>query len=420
MRPSRSCVTNPKKRSTNQDGISHATRNKTKIADHHTTPKQLPIEYRKANPVHIEHKKVYEGRGYYMVHFDDKNLDPIYLHRDNGINLTPLIKDFVARGESTSHDILGELEWEVQQILDSRVENGQTEFLVKWKHWIGEPSWLNEDDCDCSGLIAAHENPKLGRIHNYNKNNRNLWIGSEQMHSYLKRLLKTSIHNANLLDTKDELCDTWHDSLEEGLNIGCTMFDHHWYVVFIFCNTNCVTKIILLADSLNTTITQKIRHHPILLRLKTALPGFPIRPMKITQMDRSDMCAFYVLAAIERGLFLFNPRAMFIPETINFHPARAEYLRSRYAPCTNTEISLSLRSKIPAFTCYICEFCREEFNDSKNLDAHIVRYHFNSIEGKEKNTSQSELDNIHKRYVNSNKYDDRLTKSFNDNYNEYY
>lgn len=415
MRPKRNCPAAQGNKKSSQSVKSRTSKQKTEINGSHTTSDQLPLAYRRTKPVYIEHKKVHEGRDYYKVHFDDDKLDAIYLHKDNGINLNSLIKEFNARADSIHDGLLDEMEWEVQEILDSRTSNGKTDFLVKWKHWIGEPSWLNEDDCDCSGLIAAHENPKLRRIYDFNKNNRNLWVDSERMHFYVKRLVRHSMTNVNVLDTRDELCETWLESLENGLNIGCTMFDHHWYVVFIFCNTKCVTRTILLADSLNTTITQKIVHHPILIRLRKTLPGFPIRPIRITQMDRADMCAFYVMAAIERGLFIFNCRAKFIPESIYFHPVRAEYLRSKYAPSTDFEISYSLRTKGPVFTCPTCEFCRREYDDFKTLDAHIVKSHCVPQGG---NSSQTALDKILDRSFRPSKYDERLTKSFNDNYQE--
>lgn len=376
MRPPRSCVLVQRKKLQKQ---SHCKTNKQKqprtLAPCHTTPDQLPEEYRQSKPTHIEHMRVFESRRYYLVHFENSNLYPIYLHRDNGINLNAFIKEFKNSDGPLVPGDLDEIEWEVQSIEKSRFIDGKYEYLVIWKHWIGEPTWINEDDCDCMNLIATYENPKLERMLNFSTNNRRLWVDSKRMNIFMKRIITSSDSQVNLLDCSDDMCLSWSHNLKEGLNIGCTKFDQHWYVVFIFLNSICVTHTILVADSLNTMLAPNITHHPIQLRLKAAFPKYPIKPIKMTPMDRSDMCAFYVLAAIERALFIFDPRAKFIAESICFHPTRAEYLRSVLDPKTNGELTLSIRSKDPTFTCPTCEFCRKDFDDFKQLDAHIIGSH---------------------------------------------
>lgn len=350
-------------------------------------PQQLPADYIRAKPVSIDDIRTYQGVKYYRVHFEDNIVDPVYLHKDQGIQLSELIKEF--NRQPRQKKSIDPMEWEVQSIQGSRIVDGQTEYLVKWKYWIGDTSWLKEEDCNCLNLIAAYENPKLDRMFSFSGNNKKLWIEHCRMDFFINRIVTTYPIKAHVLESKNEQdCIKWTDKIEDGLNVGCLLHENHWYVVFIFKNYISITSFILALDSLNTMIAPNLSHHPIILRLKKVFPRYPIRPAKMTPMDRSDMCAFYALAAIERGLFLFNPHANFICESILFHPVRAEYLRSVLAPQTNGQLSVALRTKEDSFCCPICEFCRQDYDDFKSLDEHIEKKHFRKFPLRDKQCAQ--------------------------------
>lgn len=335
---------------------------------------QLPEEYQNAKPKFIEEVRRYEGHKYYLVHFED-DVTPVYLRHDQGLDLTLLIKEFKLRPKEDRS--IEPLEWEVQSIEDSKEVDGQTYYLVKWKYWIGESTWLHEDDCDCMNLIAAHENPKLSRLFSFSANNKNLWVSHSQMNFFIRKVVGSVEDKPNILECKSDLnCSDWLENIQEGLNLGCLTQEQHWYVVFIFKDYIISTNYILVLDSLNTMIVPNLKHHPVYAKLKKIFPKHTIRPARMTPMERSDMCAYYALAAIERGLFLINPRAHFICESILFHPVRAEYLRSLLAPETNGQMTYSLKLKDGLIPCPTCEFCRETYEDYTELDKHIINKHF--------------------------------------------
>lgn len=360
---------------------------------------KLPVDYKQARPAFIDDVKSYEGVKYYRVHFENESVDPVYMHEEQGIDLTYVLKEF--RKKPLHDKSIGPMEWEVQSIEDSRVVDDETEYLVRWKYWIGDPSWLRESDCDCQNLIAAFENPKLNRIFSFNANNTRLWVDETQMDFFVRKIVWSSAYKPNILKSKIESsCSDWIEDIQDGLNLGCLMHERHWYVIFILRNHIAVTNLILALDSLNTMIAPNLTHHPIFVRLRQVFPRYTIRPSRMTQMDRSDMCAFYSLAAIERGLFLLNPGAKFVCESILFHPVRAEYIRSLVAPETNGELTVSLKSQV--FSCLFCEFCREVFEESLSLDTHISKKHFRSpFKPKflsQKLLAESSVNNVDKRF----------------------
>lgn len=268
-------------------------------------------------------------------------------------------------------------EWEVEEILDKRTRKGTVEYLVKWKDWPGEPTWEKEENCDCVNLIAAYENPKLKKLWNFTGSNMNLWLDGKAMIQYMnrhKKLVKRRVHLLKIQDDYPQ--DDKPPKLEQGLNIGPLRYEEHWYLVIVLVNHVCVTRRILVCDPLNTLIGVKYQSHPVYRRLHKLYPSHSIRPIRMTQMDRSDVCAFYVLAAYERALFLLNPRAEFITEKIFFDYTRPEIIRAAIKPSSNGEISVAL----PVPNMYdhgpMCEFCDNQYETRDLVDDHIRRRHF--------------------------------------------
>jgi len=315
-------------------------------------------------------KKTYDGKVYYKVKwigFDDKTWEPA-----ENCDCQALIKAYEdARSEDEAED-----EWEVEQILDKRVRNEKVEYLVRWKGWPGDPSWVLSESCQCFNLIAAFENPKLKKLWNFTGSNQNLWLRRAQMLKYMKIYIESNNCRANLLKFEPDLpLKEKQLELREGINIGPLCYENHWYLIIILVNHICVTRRILIGDSLNILIGTRTKSHPVVKRLSTTYTHFPIKPIRLTQMDRSDVCAFYILAAFERALFLFGSKAKFVTENIFFDSTRAELIRSEIKPETDGEISVAL--PIPEAFDHgpMCEFCEELFDSRQLVDQHILIKH---------------------------------------------
>lgn len=268
-------------------------------------------------------------------------------------------------------------EWEVEEIVGKRTRKGKLEYLVKWKDWPGEPTWEKEENCDCVNLIAAFENPKLKKLWSFTGSNMKLWVDAKTMIQYMNRHKKLVKRRVHLIKFQDDLpSNDKPPKLEQGLNMGPLRYEKHWYLIMILVNHICVTRRILVCDPLNTLIGVNYRTHPVYWRLRKLYPTHSIRPIRMTQMDRSDVCAFYVLAAFERALFLLNPRAEFIIEKIFFDFTRPEIIRTTIKPSSNGEISVSL----PVPNIYdhgpMCEFCDIQYDTRDLIDDHIREKHF--------------------------------------------
>lgn len=164
--------------------------------------------------------------------------------------------------------------------------------------------------------------------------------------------------------------------LKEGLNIGPLCYENHWYLVVILIDYICVTRCILVGDALNTLIGANTAAHPVMRRLKRVYTKFSVRPFKMTQMNRSDVCAYYVLAAFERALFLYRSSAPFVAESIFFDAPRAELVRVIVKPETHGEISVNLPIAQAFDHGPKCEFCEKLFETRQTVDEHIRQQHF--------------------------------------------
>lgn len=333
-------------------------------------------------------KRRFEGETYYKLEWAD-NHSPSYV-LDKDCRCRALIKKYESniRDMDDKDDI-----WEVDEVLDKRVnEKNEVEYLVRWKDWPGEPTWEPEANCNCINLIAAFENPKLRRMWRFTGNNRNLWASRETVHDYMKEYLKAHpqyndwvhlIPFRSNLPTNEE-----PNELKTGLNIGALKYEHHWYLILILINHLGYTKKILIADALNTTLGVDIFTHPVTRRLQKVYgKNFPIRGLGMTLMDRSDVCAFYLIGAFERALFIFSPRARYHPSTICVNASRCERIRSRMLPHTDKELSASLPVSAPFDGNPRCEFCNKRYDYFIRLDRHIQNRHF--IRENDSDTSRS-------------------------------
>lgn len=326
----------------------------------------------------ILNRKLFDGKVYYKVKWVGHN-EPTWEAKEN-CDCDYLIKEFEDKLKVDEIlDIEDDDEWEVEAILDKRTTRGKVEYLVKWRGWTGEPTWELSDNCDCINLIAAYENPKLKKMWDFKGINRNLWVKRERMLDYMKVYLKRhapSGHEVNLLKFEPNFPqDEKQLPLKEGLNIGPLCYENHWYLVIIIINHICVTRRILVGDSLNTLIGTNTAAHPVIKRLKRTYSHFQIKPITMTQMDRSDVCAFYTLAGFERALFLYNSAASFICENIFFNAPRAEVIRRIVKPETDGEVSATLRIPDAFNHGHMCEFCEEPLESRRSVDDHISQNH---------------------------------------------
>lgn len=320
-------------------------------------------------------KKLFDGKLYYLIKWVGYD-KPTWEIAKNCL-CTDLIKAFEKSIKSGTHaSSVQPDEWEVEEVLDKRVCDGKVEYLVKWRGWAGSPTWELAENCNCYNLIAAFENPKLRRLWNFRGSNTKLWLDHETILGFMRKQTKSLDRNINLLTfLPDYPQEESYVELLDGVNMGPLRYENHWYLVIILQNVMGVTRHILIGDSLNTMIGVKFREHPVYKRLRRVYSNFVIKPVSMTQMDRSDMCAFYLLAAFERALFLFDKRANFIVENIYFEPSRAELIRSYLRPDTNGQICVSLPVPIEYFEGPACEFCGKLYDKVSRVDEHIMRRH---------------------------------------------
>lgn len=267
--------------------------------------------------------------------------------------------------------------WEVEQVIDKRVRNEKVEYLLRWKGWPGNPTWEPEENCidTCLHLIARFENPKLQRLLDFSGNNKDLWLDQPEMVSYMRKIL-TKKPNINLLIFEPDFPQQEDaPKLIDGLNIGAVTYEKHWYLVIIIINYITVTKRIFIGDSLNVLIGPNTESHPIYVRLTKLYPRHPISFIRMTQMARSDMCAFYTLAAFERSLFLFNRRAPYTVNEIQIDETRAEQIRHELK---SKEKKLSIALPLPKQdkSGPYCEFCKDFYGTIKTINDHIITDHF--------------------------------------------
>lgn len=324
----------------------------------------------------VLNKKIYKGKVYYQLKWVG-HADPTW-EEEEKCHCDQLIADYESKIERQSKDE-DDNEWEVEKIIDKRTSRkNKVEYLVKWKNWQGDYQWIKEEDCSCVNLIAAFENPKLRKMWNFTGSNPHLWITQNDLIGYMKSYALKKKYRVNLLEFEEGFPDDELPlALRDGLNIGPLLYKDHWYLVIILKNFICVNEKLLVGDPLNTVCgSPHTRTHPVFKRLTMVYPRIPAKPFIMTPMDRSDVCGFYVLAAYERALFLYDTKASFIPEQILFDYTRAEAIRARLKPETNNEFSVAL----PVSSVYLgyprCEFCNEHLEDRKSTDQHIKREHF--------------------------------------------
>lgn len=333
-------------------------------------------------------RKTFRGQKYYKVKWYG-NKEPAWELESVCRPSKTMVKEFLDKKYVNDEE---DDEWEVEEILEKRIKNKRVEYLVKWKDWTGDPTWEIADDCQCINLIAAFENPKLKRLWNFSNNNKALWLDRASMLKYIKSYLMRNRIPAKLLRFKPDFPQNEEQkNLNSGINIGPLIYENHWYLVIILINHICISRLILIGDPLNLLLGTRRETHPVIMRLSRVYKHFPIRPIALTQMDRSDVCGFHVLAALERALFLYQKNAKFIVDSINFDIIRAEQIRSELRPDTDGKISLAL--PIPdAFNHeFMCEFCKELFNARSQVDEHIEINHFTpkSVRGSSAGDSRS-------------------------------
>lgn len=321
-------------------------------------------------------KKIYKGKTYFKLKWSNCR-EPSWEVEDNCATCQVLIKDYE---RSRGYNDESEDEWEVEKILNKRTVKKKVQYLVKWRGWPGKPSWENIENCNCINLIAAYENPKLRALWNFDGSNRKLWMSHKDITSYMAKYVKGVKYPITILNFKqdDVLGQQDAPTLREGLNIGPVEYENHWYLVIILLNHITVTRLILVGDSLNILIDTDIVTHPIIRRLKSYYPRHPLKPIRFTQMERSDMCAFYALAAFERATYLFHPKAQFVVDKILYDATRAELIRSETKPETDGQISVSLplpEARVSNNSSLMCEFCNKFFNTRPLVDDHIFTAH---------------------------------------------
>jgi len=324
----------------------------------------------------ILNKKIYKGQNYYQLKWagcEKPTWEP-----ESSCHCDKLIKDYEKRIKVMSADE-NEDEWEVEKILDKRtLPNKRVEYLVKWKNWDGEDQWIDEEDCQCINLIAAYENPKLRKMWDFQGSNKKLWIEGEQIRKFFKSVLTKKAPKVNLLTFESDFPQSEQPlDLRSGLNIGPLSYKDHWYLVIILVDHICPGKQILVCDPLNTiqSATEN-RTHPVFKRLKRVYKGVPVAAVIMTPMDRSDLCGYYVLAALERALFVYSRKATSIAKKLYFDFSRPELLRMELRPETKGEFSVALPVSSVFLTGPRCEFCDDLFDNNDLVDQHIKKEHF--------------------------------------------
>lgn len=317
-------------------------------------------------------RKVYNNKFYFKVRIY-KTHEISWIAEDDLLCDEEKLREFNSKKDQM---IENEEEWEVEEILDSRIYNGVHQYLLKWKNWPGPPTWEKADSCNCTNLIAAYENPKLKKMWNFQGSNQKLWAHKDQLLAYMRKYARVKGHKVNIIEFKKDLpkFERAHQ-LSDGINAGPLCYENHWYLIIILIGHICVTRRILIGDSLNTLIGVKYRHHPVVKRICKLYPGYQVRPLRMTQMDRSDMCAFYTLAAYERALFLYDKRAPFVVENILFDSSRPEIIRNRLKPDTNGDISVTLPIPEEYDIGPSCEFCEKLFDTRALVNQHILQSH---------------------------------------------
>lgn len=323
-------------------------------------------------------KKSYLGKVYYKIKKD--NLDePHWELADNLTSMHGSIVEFeraVRRGDIFLGNC-NDNEWEVELIKDRRIHNDRVQYLLQWKGWPGADSWEYADDCNCHNLIAAYENPKLKKLWEFSGSITGLWLDQDQMLDYMiKHLKQNEIRDVTLLKFKPNFPIKEKPlPLRDGINIGPLLYESHWYLVIFIINYINVTKRVLVGDSLNTLIGTQIKYHPVVKRLSKVYKNYPIKPIKMTQMERSDVCAYFTLAAFERAIALINENAQFIVENLFFDISRTELIRSYVKPNTDALISIAL--PIPDWNNQgpTCEFCENSYPSKARLGKHINKRH---------------------------------------------
>lgn len=328
--------------------------------------------------VDIVKKKKHGTRNYFKVIYSNGT---VKYQTSGNIKDKSLLRKFIRASSKTDSSVYPDSdacdEWEVERLLDRREIDGQVEYLVQWKDWEGEPNWERENNLSCPNLIAAYENPKLRGLWNFRGSNEKLWLDQKLMNKAMRDIIRKRNSTCNLLKFQPNLPNEEDKfDLLEGLNAGALQYDNHWYLVIALVNHITISKIVLVADSLNTMIGTVIRNHPVMVRLRKQFHKWPIRPVRITQMYRSDMCAFYALCAFDRALFIYDKRAKFICEELYFPHKKTELLRSEILPESDSAISVAIPGNTEESAGGQCEFCDKMCDTPEKVDRHIRRKHF--------------------------------------------
>lgn len=287
-----------------------------------------------------------------------------------------MIEEFENNNTPTTDDVA----WEVERVINKRVRldgTGFNEYLLKWRDWPGSPTWEPEETVleDCHRLVASYENPKLAKLLDLSECNTELWVGPDEVNEQAELIVSNRPYFNYIRFEPDLPLNETPAVLKEGVNIGVVLYCQHWYLVIIFINHLTITKRLSIADPLNLLCGPKIDRHPLYRRFSTLYPQLPIWSMRMAQMTRSDMCAFYVLAAIERSLFIYDRRAQYAVNEIQFDESRPEEIRAAMRPNAS---SSSVQLKAPRNEAHglYCEFCKRYYNVSWKIDAHIRFKHF--------------------------------------------
>lgn len=327
--------------------------------------------------VDVIDKKLYKGQTYYKLKWADGS-EPTWELKAN-CHCQLLIQKFEAAQKRRAHEEEND-EWEVEKILDKRTNsNNEIEYLLKWRNWTGEPTWEKEDSCNCINLIAAFENPKLRKMWNFEGNNPRLWLERKSLLRFMKKHARMNTYRVNLIEFDPDMPPKeTQPQLTDGINIGPLSYKNHWYLIIILVNHICITRQVLIGDPLNTLLgSANVRVHPVYKRLRGLFDkNFPIKPIVMTPMERSDLCAFYVLAAYERALFLFQQCARFVVNKLFFDTNRPEAIRCQLLPESDGEISVALPVSVQYIGGPRCEFCDRTKLSFLEVDEHIKRRHF--------------------------------------------